>query len=178
MKFEKNKNDNATFEQRKNENIEEICAELTNGVTPQEAKEKKTLRVVLIAGFFCPPMWLIYFLSKNWSSVKKVAKPLVKSAINGFVNASSNQPTGKPSECSESEAGKKFLITGGDGNVYESGGLFCDWAGNHLTWGSPFRDSRGNLVAWGSPFYDNRGYYITWGQPFYDAGDNYVNPRG
>ena len=178
MKSKKTKNDNTIFEQPKNEEIEKISAQLTNGATPREEKENKTLRAVLIAGFFCPPVWLIYFLSKNWSSVKKVAKPLVKSAISGAVNAPSNQSTANPSGFGERETEKKFLITGGDGNLYESGGLFCDWAGNRLAWGSPFRDSRGNLVAWGSPFYDNRGYYITWGQPFYDAGDNYVNPRG
>ena len=162
-----------------NEDIANVSKVLNSEAQPQEKKEHKRLVAVMIAGCFCPLIWVVYFLSKNWSSVKAVSKPILKDVYNGLMHSTSGASANASTPAlEEATSEKKFLITGGDGNIYESGGLFCDWAGNHLTWGSPFRDLRGNLVEWGAPFYDNRDNYIAWGSPFYDAGNNYINPRG
>ncbi len=161
------------------EDIANVSASLKGEAQPQEKKENKRLLAVMIAGFFCPLIWVVYFLSKNWSSVKAVSKPILKDVYNGLINSTARAGgTSSTPALEEGSSEKKFLITGGDGNIYESGGMFCDWAGNRLTWGSAFRDARGNLVEWGSPFYDNRDNYVAWGSPFYDAGNNYINPRG
>ena len=164
----------------KNTSFAEFSDNLKKAQRVQKKKDNKTLAIVIIAGFFCPLIWIVYFLYKNWGSVEKWAMNSSSSSYSGSSSSYSGGGSSGSSSSSfdDSSSEKKFVFTGGDGNIYESGGLFCDWAGNHLEWGSPFRDSRGNLVSWGSPFYDNRDNYTTWGSPFYDAGDNYINPRG
>ena len=142
----------------------------------RRAKKAIVFLVVLISGFFCPLIWILYGIFKARAkrsypyenTIPKEDLPYCGRNGNGMTTSSGGMASNK----------NGFLITGGDGNMYESGGLFCDWAGNYLEWGCPFHDARGNLVEWGSPFYDNRDNYVGWGSPFYDAGDNYINPHG
>ena len=167
------------YEYNVNTSFADFKADQERVIKKQKKDERKTKIIVLLSGFFCPLIWIIYLVSKNWPSIEKWAMSSSSSSYSGG-SSSYSGGTSSGSSVSSFDDGssyKETLIIGGDGNAYSSSsGLFCDWAGNYIERGSPFRDSRGNWVAWGQPFYDNRDNYIIWGNPFYDAGDNYVNP--
>lgn len=168
------------YEYNINTSFADFKADQERAIKKQKKDERKTKIIVLISGFFCPLIWIIYLVSKNWSSIEKWA---MNSSVSSYSGSSSSYSDGgsnssSSSSLDDSSSEKKFIFTGGDGNIYESGSVFRDWSGNLVEWGHPFRDSRGNLVKWGSAFYDNRGNITTFGSPFYDAGDNYINPRG
>lgn len=135
--------------------------------------------VIIILGIFCPIIFILYFLLKYGSDVTKVTSDIKFSSLksnatteNSRINIYDNITT------NTNESKNKFTFKGADGNLYESGGFFCDWAGNYVSWGHCFTDHRGNLVEWGNPFYDNKNNYVGWGNPFYDAKNNYINPKG
>lgn len=168
------------YEYNVNTSFADFKADQDRAIKKQKKDEKRTKTIVFISGFFCPLIWIIYLISKNWSSIEKWAMSSSRSSYSGGSSSYSVGSSGGSdiSSFDESPSERKFIFTGGDGNLYESGGLFRDWAGDLVEWGKPFHDARGNLVEWGNPFYDNRNNLTSWGSPFYDAGGNLINPRG
>lgn len=144
----------------------------------EHSNKKRIPAIIIVLGIFCPLIFILYFLIQYNSDVAQVASDMKFSSFesNGIkeLKNHTNDITSNDTNTSE----KKFTFRGADGNLYESGGMFCDWAGNYVVWGNCFTDYRGNLVEWGSPFYDNKGNYVGWGNPFYDAQNNYINPKG
>ncbi len=145
----------------------------------QNKKEHMPL-VVLIAGIFCPIIFILYFLRRYYSDVSDTLVSINKNSHNVPNMADKENPENAyyNIENHQDSHTRRFVFTDGRGNYSESGGTFYDWGGNYVQWGECFTDHRGNLVPWGNPFYDNRDNYIEWGNPFYDAGDNYINPKG
>ena len=158
-----------------NKKAEEIALFLNANNTPSTpSKDEKYKLFIILLGVLCPIILIIYF----WKSLEKWSGADCLSTTNRVPAKSTvNDEDSVTEDYDYATKEKKFVFVGGDGNLYESGGLFRDWSGNLVEWGGPFRDSRGNLVAWGEPFYDNRDNISTWGNPFYDAGDNLVDPR-
>ena len=162
--------------------LAELSERLKKAKAEKKKKDDANFVIVLLLGFLCPLIWLIYFISKHSDKLGGTASVL-KSFGFGFggdskVTFSEAIPAFSDGSEELPEREKEFYFIGGDGNIYKSGGLFCDWSKNYVNWGTSFRDKRNNLIAWGQPFYDNRDNYIIWGSPFYDSGDNYVDPRG
>ncbi len=140
-----------------------------------ETEEKKNkLGCLVLAGILFPPIWLgmlIYHFRRPIMSFVSTLPKSTSSPSNPVENTKSNL-----FEENEQKA-VKFGFVGGDGNYFESGGVFCDWAGNYVKWGESFIDSKGYRVEWGKPFYDGKGYYCEWGGPFYDCKGNYIVPK-
>lgn len=136
--------------------------------------------IVIIAGIFCPIVFLLYFLARYNSDFSQTARSIKRESPYISVNSGEFSPltTSISTNTLVNSNDPKFIFTDGWGNLCESGGVFYDWGGNYIRWGDCFTDHRGNLVEWGNPFYDNRDNYVGWGNPFYDAGDNYINPQG
>lgn len=144
-----------------------------------KTNDKKIPAIIIILGIFCPIIFLLYFLMHYNSDIAKVKSDITVSSsrLNSIIENNNNN-TYDNTTTGTNKSEKKFTFKGADGNLYESGGMFCDWAGNYVCWGGCFTDNHGNLVEWGSPFYDNKGNYVGWGSPFYDAKNNYINPKG
>ncbi len=148
---------------------------LSDITTELPKKEKKKMGCLIMAGIIFPPIWLGLLIYHFRSSIFPLVSNVSKS-INTESNSKSSEV--KPRVVDEAEQSKtNFGFYGGDGNYYEAGGVFCDWAGNYVEWGKPFTDSKGNLVEWGGCFYDSKGYYCEWGGPFYDSKGYYIVPR-
>ena len=155
-------------------------ANLLRDESPQkEKKESRTLVLVILLGFLCPVIWIVYLLSHYGREIgagaKKIGRYIAENSTSSFAEAPPPCPTSVPEE--ETPPAKEFVFYGGDGNYYRSGGYFCDFQGNLVKWGDPFRDSRNNIVCWGDPFYDGHDSYVGWGEPFYDSKGNYIVPR-
>ncbi len=141
--------------------------------------KKRIPAIIIVLGIFCPVIFILYFLIQYNSDIAKVKSDFIipSSKLNATTEKHSID-TYDDTSIRTNESEKKFIFRGGDGNLYESGGVFCDWAGNYVCWGDCFTDNHGYLVKWGNPFYDNKGNYVGWGNPFYDAKNNYINPKG
>ena len=50
----------------RNTSVAEFSANIKKAQKIQKKKDNKKLIIVIIAGFFCPLIWIVYFLYKNW----------------------------------------------------------------------------------------------------------------
>ncbi len=142
---------------------------------------KRLLKVApfILLGFVFHIVWIGCVIYLFWPQIQPWLERIFEkydSSSTSSSTASQSSANFEDSADSKEEPRSKFIFTGGDGNLYESGGVFCDWAGDIVEWGRPFTDSKGYRVEWGKPFYDGKGYYVEWGDPFYDADGNYIAP--
>jgi len=144
-----------------------------NDTDEPKKKKKRGLGCLLALGIFFPPIWLVLFIYYFGSSISPFISGIFKSSPPTQDLNSTPQPLYEEPQ----KTNPNFGFVGGDGNYYQAGNMFCDFAGNYVKWGDPFTDARGNLIKWGSPFYDYKDNYCEWGGPFYDKKGNYIVPR-